>query len=114
MEKTLTMRYLNPLCFNFDEINVQGVTQAILDTSISEVGCIAPYLPRNISKDYPICKDNKTGSVAWNIYNDLVYEQQFTKEVTIYFLFTLYLIDSLDKEAVHCDNTNSYKDCCES
>ena len=47
---------------------------------MTEVGCIAPYMPRNISKDYPICETVQTGSLAWDIYNNYVYNAQFSKD----------------------------------
>ena len=52
----------------------------ILEKSMSEAGCIAPYIPRNMSKDYPICETLETGSLAWDIYNKYVYEAQFSKD----------------------------------
>ena len=47
---------------------------------MSEAGCIAPYIPRNISKDYPICESLETGTLAWDIYDKYVYNAQFSKD----------------------------------
>ena len=59
---------------------MQGVMAAILEKSMSEVGCIVPFIPKNISKNYPICETYKTGTLAWDIYNRFVYEIQFSKQ----------------------------------
>ena len=59
------------------------MNRAILQKSISEAGCIAPYIPRNISEDYPICETLETGSLAWDIYNKYVYEAQFSKNFEV-------------------------------
>ena len=56
------------------------VNRAILEKSMSEVGCIVPYMPQNISQDYPICETVETGSLAWDIYNNHVYEAQFSQD----------------------------------
>ena len=56
----------------------------ILEKSMSEAGCIAPYIPRNMSKDYPICETLETGTLAWDIYNKYVYNAQFSKNSEVY------------------------------
>ena len=55
------------------------VKKAILEKSMSEAGCIAPYMPRNISKDYPICETLTTGTLALDIYDKYVYNMQYSK-----------------------------------
>ena len=77
------------------------VNTAILKKSMSEAGCIAPFMPRNISKDYPICESFETGTLAWDIYNKYVYEAQFSPDSEVGTLtgspFSLQLFVQLQK-----------------
>ena len=75
---------------------------------MSEAGCIAPYIPRNMSKDYPICETLETGTLAWDIYNKYVYNAQFSKNSEVYEdsePFSVYLTVCSVAEAMQCDDS---------
>ena len=91
------------------------VNTAILKKSMSEAGCIAPFMPRNISKDYPICESFETGTLAWDIYNKYVYEAQFSPDSEVGTLTgsPLSAIVCSVAEALQCDDGDSgHEKCC--
>ena len=57
----------------------------IIKKSMEEVGCIVPFLPSSISRQYPVCESNTTGSAAFNIYETLIAKQTYAKEEEVMF-----------------------------
>ena len=47
----------------------------VINTSMSEVGCVVPYLPSKLSKGLPVCTNASSGTKAKKIYDKLTNER---------------------------------------
>ena len=56
----------------YDEI----LTKDIVDKSMKDVGCVAPFLPWGKTENLTVCTSNTTGVTAYNLYSDQVYENK--------------------------------------
>ena len=55
-----------------------------MDESMAQVGCIPPYIPLNISEDYPVCLNETSGLVAYRIYEKMTNEERFDKKSKVW------------------------------
>ena len=56
-----------------------------MDESMAQVGCIPPYIPLNISEDYPVCLNETSGLVAYRIYEKMTNEERFDKKSKVWY-----------------------------
>ena len=42
---------------------------------MSEVGCVPPYIPIKMAKDYPVCNNDEDGKKAFDIYEKYSHER---------------------------------------